>query len=226
MLLASLVAVSLCAAPPRNVADYYKLLAAAEKVEPVLRDEGKQWKYAASIDEAEVVSVAEPIVDVRNGYLRAEYQLGACDKKVLEVALFTSGPRRFVAVATHGDCIEGLRTGLRFYEFQGEKFSDALPGSGELANVSFASFLDEKKLGKEKAEAEAVAPAVQLEYSLPRQGLTVKVKPVVQHEPNTGIDQELGPRAEALAARAQKYGSLELDWVVKDARFALKKIAR
>ena len=198
-LFASLVAVSLSAgAAPKTVVDYYKLLAAAQKVEAVLLQQGKDWKYVPTIDEEEVGSIAAPIVDLRNGYLRAEYMVAACDKKVLEVALFTAaGNRRFIAVASRNACMEGMRAGLAFYEFKGEAFSEALASSGDLAGVKFSSFIDEKK----RAEADAVEEAVQLEYALLRQGLTVVVRPLVQHEPNTGIDQTLGPKAESLTAK-------------------------
>ena len=217
ILFVSLMAASLSqGAAPKTVFDYYKLLAAAEKVDAVLLQQGKDWKYVQAIDGEEVSSIAAPIVDVRNGYLHAEYGLSACDKKVLEVALFTAaGNKRFVAVGFHDGCMEAIRAGLSFYEFKGEAFSDALAASGDLSGVKFSSFFEEKK----QAEADAVEEAVQLEYALPRQGLTVVVRPIVQREPNTGVDQTLGPKAEALASRSQKFQALELTWSSKDARF-------
>lgn len=64
ILVASMLVVSLSqGAAPKTVVDYYKLLAAAEKVDSVLLQQGKEWKYVPTIDEEEVGSIAAPIVD-------------------------------------------------------------------------------------------------------------------------------------------------------------------
>ncbi|MFT3838361.1 MAG: hypothetical protein QM723_15360 [Myxococcaceae bacterium] len=209
----TLATVMMLGAAPPSIVDAYKLLVKEKKVDPVLREEGGHWKYVAAVDDL-TPDKGEPVVDTRNGYARFGFQQGPCSTSV-ELALYVAGARRFVLVSTDADCMEGHNASVAAWELQGEKLTDVTEAL-ELKKIAWTDFLDQKA---PREEAETVAPAVALSYTLPRSGTTVQVKLVVMHEPPTGVDQSFGPRAEALAKKFQRFKVIELAWSEKDAKF-------
>ena len=104
------------ASKTNDILDYYRLLVQEKAIGDVLENKNGVWTVKTIMDGMENRSTEKPVVDVKNGYIAATYEVMTC-RTHLELAYFISSDKRnFIAVSALNDCMEFTSYSFTFYE--------------------------------------------------------------------------------------------------------------
>jgi hypothetical protein len=218
------------APPPRDVWDFYALLAKGGKLDDVLQQKGGAWKYKPTSESEAFEGVGTPVVDGRNGYMQYEYFL-ATDHEKVEVALFNAADgRHFIATNASERTERNEFNTFTFYEFTGAAFRDVTQEIGLPASLAVKDFMDEKFVPTPPAKGEVdhyvfkVEDAAMVAIHLPRQGTTMTAELVMtQNPPPIDGGPKLMEDAQKLFKAHRKYKAIDLVWSKADAKFTVAK---
>jgi hypothetical protein len=210
---------------PRQVSDFYALLAQGGAVDAVAERRGGRWAYVTTPDGKG--GKGDLVVDDKSGYMRLEY--GGDGIEVMEVALLaTQGDApRLVLVAISGYSGTGEVVGMHAYAFTGATYHEVTSRLGALAEVGPTDFLDEAYLKSPPARADKPAEKMaltRLTFELPRHGTTVVAHMETLDAPPSGDDGAARLEAtQAFVASHQRYSWVNLTWNKVTGTFAVGK---
>lgn len=203
-----------------GIVDYYRMMPdeylGGEKYDLV--QSGGKWIIKTPPDYG---SADEPVVDVKNGYIKTVYHGGDGDQERV-TALFVGADGTTVLGISGYYNGTGGNYSIRFVEYRNKKWKD-VTGS-VLSLVSYRMFLTEgydtaayDGLLKRLERDEGVNIRPQLVFSLPRTGTTVTVGLHI----GSFFSGELKDDARIVdAVRANiKYRQIELNWNMKKGKF-------
>lgn len=186
--------------------------------ERALEAAGRTWKIAGGYL---IESLATPLVDVANGYIRCKYiYKGATTSAV--AALFTS-KAGFPHLVCSYDMFEP--TG-RLTQVTAHAWTKVGPVESTtlMPTVTMADFLDERRLADDPTTRELAVHAGSVHHELPQYGTTVLIRPFLHksaEDAPVGVDRTKARYALHLFGMHQKYKSIRLAWNESTGTFAV-----
>ena len=221
-LLALLLAVPALSARAKSMSilDCYRLLVREKKIADVLTNMQGTWLYRPSISGETLATKGQPVVDVKNGYIRLAYEIRGT-RTGQELAYFVSEDNRdFVAVSDDSVFMEGRSYEFRFYACDNDRLVETNPFTVKL---TYRDFLGGAGIGEVEKLTGGNDSLCVVAYQLPRLGTSVMA--VLRGAPTdiVGNDQRKMEEINAVIKNYRAYSRIELAWDMQKAVFVVKR---
>jgi hypothetical protein len=213
-----------CSSKSADVIDFYGMLSGDGIIDNVLENKNGNWSIVSRDKDKNIKATGKPVVDAKNGYIKAEYEYAYCNI-IFEIAHFVSSDKtNFAALVSQWACKREMSHYFHFYRqsFGGIREIEPAP-----IVVTYKDFLNEDALRDMDPEIEKNASKFIITYKLPRVGTDILVSLLgVPGEPLVEpYDHQLPliKKMNEFIQKNQKYSGIEYSWDMKEAGFVLKR---